>query len=98
MYIRLVHVSGSTTRNAEPMKIRQVLPQVIKGRTMTQERSIPGRSHHETYAATASVGLLMNAVLKRMLERRTCFYGRVRLEIKPRRASSHKHLLSLSRR
>ena len=62
---------------------------------MTQERSIPGRSHHETYAATASVGLLMNAVLKRMPERRTCFYGRVRLEIKPRRASSHKHLLSL---
>ena len=70
MYIRFVPVSGSTTRNAEAMKcarlIRQVLPQVIKGRTMTQERSIPGRSHQETYAATASVGFLMNAVLKRM--------------------------------
>jgi hypothetical protein len=60
---------------------------------MTQERSLPGRSHYETYAATASVGLLLNAVLKRMPECRTCFYGRVRLAIKPRRASSHKHLI-----
>ena len=55
--------------------IRQVLPQVIKGRTMTQERSLPEWSHYETCAATASVEFSMNAALKRMPERRTCFYG-----------------------